>query len=429
MKINIEGDEYRLVHFGYMLKFYRQEQKMTQSELADGIISISYLSKIENKYVDPPDEIKELLCSKLGINETQLRQVPILDLCQKWFQSLFLRNINSSVMLYKQLCSNKQLITVQDMNHLFEIHKLRYYLIQNDKQKIEEQFQKLQLLSPYFTDAESFYWLKFIGQYYFSREKYKKAIDYFQKSLDRLTYIEVSKKEEKHDVFYMIALSASYIRETYTTLIHAQQTLIYYQKQYNFKRTAQCYLLLGISHSRMQDYEAAMNSYQQAKKIADRINNINLQTKCYQNIGYLFSECKQSEQAIEYYKKSFVLRAEPEKQLYPIIGLMKEYYRIHDLIHAKEWLDKGLAIVEEDDQSIYRYELDVYNQLINKVSSKLEEIILEKIIPFADEKQLYLKKTAYLEILATHYYGQRKYKLAATYYNHALHTTKAVEGR
>ncbi|BAC14553.1 transcriptional activator [Oceanobacillus iheyensis HTE831] len=418
-----------MVHFGYMLKFYRQEQKMTQSELADGIISISYLSKIENKYVDPPEEIKELLCKKLKINNSQLQQIPVLDLCQRWFQALFLRNINTSVILYRQLSSHKQLITIQEMNHLFEIHKLRFYLIQNDKQKVEEQFQKLQLLSPYFTDAESFYWLKFIGQYYFSREKYKKAMDYFQKSMEYLAYIERSKKEEKHDILYMIALSASYIRETYTTIIYAQQALMYYQKQYNFKRTAQCYILLGICYSRMQDYESAMNSYQQAKKIADRINNINLQTKCYQNIGNLYSERNQSEQAIAYYKKSFVLRADPKKQLYPIIGLMKEYYRIDDLFHAKEWLNKGLAIVEEDDQSIYRYELDVYSQLINKVYSSLEKIILEKIIPFVDEKQLYLKKTAYLEILATHYYSQRKYKLAATYYNHALHTTKAVEGR
>ncbi|QGS68197.1 helix-turn-helix domain-containing protein [Oceanobacillus sp. 143] len=54
---------------GYRIKYFRSKLNMTQAELSKGIISVSYLSKIENGNADPPEEILELLKNRLDITQ------------------------------------------------------------------------------------------------------------------------------------------------------------------------------------------------------------------------------------------------------------------------------------------------------------------------------------------------------------------------
>lgn len=48
---------------------------MTQEELCQGICSVSYLSKIENGKIEASEEILQLLCARLEIAVTDLRDV------------------------------------------------------------------------------------------------------------------------------------------------------------------------------------------------------------------------------------------------------------------------------------------------------------------------------------------------------------------
>lgn len=52
---------------GKRLKYSRINLGMTQEKLAKGIISVSYLSKIENGKVEPTEEIIDLLTERLGL--------------------------------------------------------------------------------------------------------------------------------------------------------------------------------------------------------------------------------------------------------------------------------------------------------------------------------------------------------------------------
>ena len=52
---------------GLIIKYERLKQDIKQTNLAKGICSISYLSKIEHNLVEPNPEIIELLLSRLNI--------------------------------------------------------------------------------------------------------------------------------------------------------------------------------------------------------------------------------------------------------------------------------------------------------------------------------------------------------------------------
>lgn len=52
---------------GNHIRHLRKSQKLTQEELASGICSVTYLSKLENHKELPSEEILQLLCERLGV--------------------------------------------------------------------------------------------------------------------------------------------------------------------------------------------------------------------------------------------------------------------------------------------------------------------------------------------------------------------------
>ncbi|MFY3792430.1 helix-turn-helix domain-containing protein [Ureibacillus sp. MALMAid1270] len=57
---------------GDVIRFKRIEQGISQEDLAAGICTNSYLSRIENNHVTPDEEIYRLLLGKLGADYDQV---------------------------------------------------------------------------------------------------------------------------------------------------------------------------------------------------------------------------------------------------------------------------------------------------------------------------------------------------------------------
>ncbi|MDE0583542.1 helix-turn-helix domain-containing protein [Planococcus sp. A6] len=55
------------MNIGSVIKYYRLKHNLTQSQLADGICSVSHLSKIESNTYTPHEETYEALLSKMGV--------------------------------------------------------------------------------------------------------------------------------------------------------------------------------------------------------------------------------------------------------------------------------------------------------------------------------------------------------------------------
>jgi HTH-type transcriptional regulator, quorum sensing regulator NprR len=169
-----------------------------------------------------------------------------------------------------------------------------------------------------------------------------------------------------------------------------------------------------------------MENYQLAEIIATNISNRNILAICRQNIGKLYSILKKSDKAIDTYLSSYELykNSSTLKKVIPISSLMKEYYKKGDLFNAEKWLKKGLDLSNHLNplESIYAYEFEVYTHLIKGFGNSFEDLMIKKVIPFLDERELYYERFIYLGILADYYFNNRKYKLAANYYNCASKT-------
>lgn len=410
-------------NIGSRIKSQRVKLNKTQAELSDGIISISYLSKIENESVIPPKEIIEPLCDRLNIDPTSDENAQTTQLCINWFQDLFQSRLDEAKKCYLQIEDKIDLIPDNELAILIEIHKLRYFVLLENTTKARDKYMELQKISKGFNEKQKYYWLKFSGYYHFINLSYVEALTCFQQASDYLNYTFYLHLEEENSLYYMIALSASHSRKIYIALTYANKALKFFQRHYHLGKCAQCHIILGISFLRINDPETALENYQFAETIAKKINDDNLLSIIVQNIGNLNSMMKKSNEAINSFLRSYELRLDgpANKILIPVVSLMKEYYKKNDILEAKQWLEEGFNIISKNAlDSIFAYDLEVYNQLINGISDTFEDLLIKEILPFLDKKKLYYEKSSYLQILADYYFGNRKYKQAAIYYSSAL---------
>lgn len=123
---------------------------MTQSELSEGIISVSYLSKIENGIAKAPEEVIWFLCKKLNIELHSIDHKKIENICKDWFMALFNQEQESTHTLFKEIEKNRQSIPSNSLLNLVEIHTLRYYLLHKKQNEANEQYKKLKRISKQF---------------------------------------------------------------------------------------------------------------------------------------------------------------------------------------------------------------------------------------------------------------------------------------
>lgn len=414
-------------NIGHTIKFHRVNRKMTQIELAKGIISVSYLSKIENQTADASEEVIQLLCDRLEIDSSDDENIKLQKLCESWFELLHNRQVEQSHIIYNEINKYINNITDNDMLNLIEIHKLRYFILQKKKNDTETQFVILQRLSETFNDNESFYWLKFTGYYHFRKKSYNKALHYLKKAEKYLNYSFYLVEKEKAELYYMIALSASYIKKDYIVYDYASLALEHSNRKFDLKQTADCHILLGITFLNARNFERAIESFTIAEKISETISDKNNLAIATQNIGNLNNELNRLDDAISYLKRSYKLREVNHKKIKPLKSLVKVYYKMNDYENANYYLKKALNIVKQiEDNSLYFYDLEVYNQLINGFNSNFEHLLSKEVIPYFAKLEMKYEKAHFIEILANYYFDNRKYKLASIYYKQALDTKNDI---
>ncbi|WP_042142775.1 helix-turn-helix transcriptional regulator [Paucisalibacillus sp. EB02] len=418
-------------HIGSQIRYHRIKQGLTQSELANGIISFSYLSKIENGNASPDPEVIGLICNKLDISPKELSYFKKnIMACKEWFKSLLLGDKGKSTELFREnINSNK--FTDEKMINLIEINKLRYYVLTKQNYKATRQIKVLARKNKAFSNLEQYYWLKFSGNYYFSKGSYHKAFDLFKRAEELISKDLYFREEEENDLYYLIGLAASKVRQVHISLKYVSKALQYYQSQYNLLKCAHCHILLGISYRRINDLERAKQNYEIAIQIGDSLANTYLVSLSNQNIGALYSSIGDSQKAIEYFKKNYetLLGKDNVKLLTPIASLMKECYKIGDRKEASYWLQQGLILTRtlDEKKSILVLDFKVYEQLLTyKYSPRLEFIILKEVFPLLEKNKLEYQKHIYSIILADYYYRMRRYKSAADYYTRANQTLKEI---
>ncbi|MCH1627544.1 helix-turn-helix transcriptional regulator [Fredinandcohnia quinoae] len=416
------------MEIGNRLKFFRIQKDMTQEELANKIISVSYLSKIENNQTSASIEVLELLCEKLGIKLIEEEEYTLLKDLNDWYFSIIQKKKEEAIAFHEHFTKNVQFINDSRAAILFVLFELRFLLFIREYDKAGEQIKKISLFKDIFDSKMNYFYEKFVGQYYNLRNKFAIALEHFKLSEQILSNSIHFENWEKADLYYHIGVNHNRIGKIALSTVYTQQALSIYQSMYDLKRSAECHILLGISYEKNDDFQLAVDNYQLAKKVAENMNDSYLLGLLHHNIGCLYSKQQKTLEAIDEYKESLRYKVETNiiGRIRSIHSLLAEYYNIGDVSSSRKWLNTGQEILaKHQNLEEFKIHFTFYEYWLNN-DEALEKFVEKEAIPFFEQEGDMKQVISYSEILAKRYQEKNKYKLASYYYSIVVKYLKMI---
>jgi HTH-type transcriptional regulator, quorum sensing regulator NprR len=405
---------------GSRIRFHRIKRKLTQEDLSKGIISVSYLSKLENNQVTPSNDIIHLLCDRLGVNHLLEHPEHMNKLLEKWNHALLWNKSDEADSTHRVI--QRDLEQSDDlMTHLFyRILCIRVQLVQSNLADALKHMIHIQGNYKELTDTLKFYYHKYKGNYYYLMEEYEKAKGELKEAETYYVLGNVVNEEERADLYYLFSLVLTRLNMYRLAIFYGEKSLSIFQGVYYQKRCAEVHLLLGICYRRIRYNEEAVKHYEWANFISHSIQYTSLQSKVEQNLGCLKSFMNRSDDAIQHYLRSIELKgADEEGKLYSILSLVKEYYKMNQFSDVQFWLPKGLRLSSKERYPEKHYQLSYYQFAIMGFPNGFEKFMKEYALPYFKKNASLLLYAEYSKFFGQYYQSVRKYKLAAFHLNEA----------
>src|SRR5699024_10618231 len=309
---------------------------------------------------------------------------------------------------------------------MFEIHKIRYFLVIGKSDEALSQINKLAEMSGTFDTLHQFYWYKFKGNYNSGNNEFNQAMRKYEAAEEKLNQLELS-EEEVADLQYTIAVTHSKLRNTLEAIDYAEKAITTFRVTYNFSRCAQCHIVLGISYRRIRLHDKAIKNYNLAKHLGELKQNTQIIQLTNQNLGYLYSTIAENRKAISNYEE---IVKEQELMLLERItastSLIKVYYNISNYDKAKEMVEISLDLLKEvhdkERFQLFYYITHTYNYAIHQEAKKFEMFVIDEFIPYLKKHKDYANLVIYANMLAQHFEANNRYKESVKYYKLANDT-------
>lgn len=418
------------MEIGPFIKLHRIEQNMTQEELAKGIVSMSYLSKIENERTVASPEVISMLCTRLGVQLNSEKDALIKIKCKEWYKLLYEVHDKNEVIKRHQEIQELISTTHSSSVVMFEIHRVRYFLVLGKYTEALEQINKLNEISSTFDTLHQFYWYKYKGNYSSLQDESNEAMRMYKQAEELLNQLDLA-EEEKADLQYTIAVTYSKLRKTLKAIEYADQALQTFMQKYNFVRCAECHIVLGIAYRRIKIYEKSIKNHNLAKHLGNLIDNKQIIQLANQNLGFLYSTKGDKKDAIYHYNEVINNdKTNLNTHLTAITSLIKEYYMIKDYRKTEKMIKEGLKLLEHwnsgKDFKIHYYVIHTYNFAMTNNGEKFESLVINEFLPYLIQKNDYGNIVIYARMLGEYFERIHKYKSAAKYYKLANDTYESL---
>ncbi|KYG58282.1 helix-turn-helix domain-containing protein [Planococcus maritimus] len=400
------------MNIGSVIKYYRLKHNLTQSQLADGICSVSHLSKIESNTYTPHEETYEALLLKMGVQlkkelEHQKRLEQQLG---RFIDCSLYYDLDRMEELYQELVEVDNYVQSTALINQYELYKFRYYLHAKQYEKANEQQKLLDKLKASFTAPELWMRQFFQAIQFSSLGDYKEAMAL----MDELDHGFHSIPQKLEGEFYYqksrilllfdrLALSAYY----------AELAVRAYEKDHNYIRLLHAQLLLAINYTRRNLVTQAGNLYEVIKRNA----KLTQQKELYQTVLYNYAELlqseKQDEQAIELFEE-LKKGLEPGSYLHKaVIVNLLEIKTMEQEATAELIAQLRMAGTSKDKEYF-----NIYSNYFEKQKFSQQDLLNykeDKMFPFF-KKYGYIKDTRQLsQDLAAYYKQQGKWEKAHYY--------------
>jgi len=406
---------------GRQIKFHRQAKHMTQQQLATGICSIPYLSKIENNLVTPSKEIYILLAERLNLDislsEGDKEEQVIFEKINLWNTSMIMRKDEESKKIYSELSTEIKYVDDYNVIIQYKVFLFRYFMVIAEIKCAENVFFDLQKNAPFFTKTQKYYCYKFTGIFYNIKGQLNDAIKCLNNAVNISTDLNIIDPE----LDYYLAIVYSRLDKIPNSIICSNKALDIYQKDFNHTRVADCCMILGINFNLIGDYDKAEYFFKKVLTL-DSLTIGNNRGLVYHNLAYTSFNQKNYQEALNFINKSLELKKDtlrkiPSLHLKSLILLESEENKKTILL-----VDEGYDLSVKYKNKKFEYKFFMLKLRLN--SSKFEQDKIDKveneIIPYFRQQGDYHEYKSALNLVGDLYYNFRLYKSAANAYKKAL---------
>lgn len=419
---------------GDKLRQLRIYKGLSQAELAEGICSTAYLSKVENCKTSPSSKFIEKITKKLEVEPSVFstdksiyytKLIHQLEEKVKRQEELSEKNVSTLYLaLYETLSMD---LHVKVFNLL-----MKHYIKNNYYTEAQKLYELCEKMIPMETELsledthDVFLFYNLLGNYFYTQQQFHSADYYYTKAKDygSKSQLELAK------TFYNLSLTKQRIfDDMHISLIYAKQAYDLFEQEGAHSEIINVLISMIVQYIYNQNFEAASHALQAAydklEQNPEEKNNTTIFMLEYYN-GRLHEVMGDEEAALKKYMELMEAKEEHSSLVYVYQSMVNIYFNQKQWMKVQMYCDRAMLLAE-------KYQLNyIYIQLI-EVRAKLFLIRQDEVGYMKEmKKALILAREASLgklikeiaQTLGDYYMSQRFYKKASEYYKEALQAPK-----
>ncbi|TCP52887.1 tetratricopeptide repeat protein [Tumebacillus sp. BK434] len=346
---------------GQKIRQRRQEKGLTQSQLAEGLVSASAISQIEADKINPSYKLLCQIAERL--------EVPLdffLTETGEYLEHSTSHKLAKTLILAKEYANAvpilENLLATGGGDELDLLMDLSTCLLQLDNlSTVKELLEKVTTMSLKADDHRAHVWaLHRLGLVYYKQHNLSLAMHYWQRAYDSLHEMDVDDSFLKAEITTNLAVTYNRLGhyDQSTDLFLNSQDLL--KNSSNLYHLATNYLGLGRSHYGKKEYKQAQEYWQEAMTLFKSLDHIQYSIMVKENFAILRGELGEHEAALEILQEC--TRQYVELGLEQLLSnnhaeIAKILIRLGRDEAASEHLDQALALCQPHS----KYHAQCYN--------------------------------------------------------------------
>ncbi len=397
------------MHIGKRLLYLRKKNSLSLEQAAQGIVSSTHLSNIENGRFQPSDEILQLLAKKYNVPEKYLlaydKKDPQID--QPLKEVLFFLITDKTAEAETRLKKVREKGFIPHLEQELEYNILHTCMLVKKNLPYEEELEKLNLL----VNGDELEYPSYVHQCYaylmeqisFRQGDFEKCYHYIQIFLKYNLPPSVYATIQFHLLIILF-----HLRKRILAVKQAEKGLKIFFQNHQWKFVTETYNILLAIYWTEEDYETALNYGKKALELAETFKFEDTKSRVYHNLGITYKSLKMYETAEEMLAKSIELHRKanqfPRNSLWSILDMFAE---IDDKEKFAHWYQQ----VEPDDEEFFYLYVKMNPDKIGEYLDKLD-----KLAQKAEKDGRWDLAVEAYHLLSKYFYENRKYKTAIRYY-------------
>ncbi|SFS76049.1 Tetratricopeptide repeat-containing protein [Marininema halotolerans] len=285
---------------------------MTQAELAEGIISVPYLSLIENEKAHPRPDIIQPLAKRLqstvqhlmGVTDREtLREAEYL--LNRIHRSLLsqgaehaLKELDGLKNLAQQVNDSNLLIQIDLLEINCYIHQMNDSLFNKKMDDFEDRWE-LSEIDPNLLVR----YIRLKGNTHLFRDRYQEALAHYKEAE---THIQnVTNDVDKAYLYGEMSKVYLHLSNYPFCILYAERSIELLVKNDRWLEMCHQLNVLGTCHSRSGDFKQALNCFERVLRLADQFSMSQLLfSYTYHEMGCCYMRLDETDQAIYYLTRS-----------------------------------------------------------------------------------------------------------------------------